>query len=127
MLLGVSLRKQASPSQSIKARLATGCELRRISKGSWPRCPNRRLSIARQPKLAEGVGFEPTRPFGLPVFKTGAINHSTTPPQVVGKNNKGATVSKPSSALKLGGPLTCYDWLTSFDASGFARQRSTFM
>jgi hypothetical protein len=26
------------------------------------------------------VGFEPTRPFGLPVFKTGAINHSTTPP-----------------------------------------------
>jgi hypothetical protein len=30
--------------------------------------------------MAEGVGFEPTRPFGLPVFKTGAINHSTTPP-----------------------------------------------
>src|SRR5712691_12736903 len=31
--------------------------------------------------MAEGVGFEPTRPFGLPVFKTGAINHSTTPPK----------------------------------------------
>gem|GEM_PF-3777118 len=31
-------------------------------------------------RLAEGVGFEPTRPFGLPVFKTGAINRSTTPP-----------------------------------------------
>jgi hypothetical protein len=31
--------------------------------------------------MAEGVGFEPTRPFGLPVFKTGAINHSTTPPE----------------------------------------------
>ena len=30
--------------------------------------------------MAEGVGFEPTRPFGLPVFKTGAINRSTTPP-----------------------------------------------
>lgn len=28
----------------------------------------------------EGVGFEPTVPFGTPVFKTGAINHSTTPP-----------------------------------------------
>jgi hypothetical protein len=28
----------------------------------------------------EGVGFEPTDPFGSPVFKTGAINHSTTPP-----------------------------------------------
>ena len=30
--------------------------------------------------VAEGVGFEPTRAFALPVFKTGAINHSTTPP-----------------------------------------------
>jgi hypothetical protein len=30
--------------------------------------------------MAEGVGFEPTRTFALPVFKTGAINHSTTPP-----------------------------------------------
>ena len=26
------------------------------------------------------MGFEPTVPFGTPVFKTGAINHSTTPP-----------------------------------------------
>jgi hypothetical protein len=31
-------------------------------------------------KMAEGVGFEPTRACALPVFKTGAINHSTTPP-----------------------------------------------
>lgn len=31
--------------------------------------------------MAEGVGFEPTRAFALPVFKTGAINHSTTPPE----------------------------------------------
>ena len=30
--------------------------------------------------MAEGVGFEPTRACALPVFKTGAINHSTTPP-----------------------------------------------
>ena len=30
---------------------------------------------------AEGVGFEPTRACALPVFKTGAINHSTTPPR----------------------------------------------
>ena len=28
----------------------------------------------------EGVRFELTRPFGLPVFKTGAINRSATPP-----------------------------------------------
>ena len=26
------------------------------------------------------MGFEPTRACALPVFKTGAINHSTTPP-----------------------------------------------
>ena len=29
---------------------------------------------------AEGVRFELTRPFSLPVFKTGAINRSATPP-----------------------------------------------
>ena len=32
-------------------------------------------------KMAEGVGFEPTEPFGSPVFKTGAIDHSATPPE----------------------------------------------
>ena len=31
--------------------------------------------------LAERVGFEPTEPFGSPVFKTGAIDHSTTSPE----------------------------------------------
>jgi hypothetical protein len=31
--------------------------------------------------LAERVGFEPTKPFwGLPVFETGLINHSSTSP-----------------------------------------------
>ena len=35
----------------------------------------------RRDELAEGVGFEPTRAFALPVFKTGAINRSTTPPK----------------------------------------------
>ncbi len=30
--------------------------------------------------LAEGVGFEPTNPEGLTVFKTAAIVHSATPP-----------------------------------------------
>src|SRR4030095_12503264 len=33
-------------------------------------------------KVAEGVRFELTRPFGLPVFKTGAINRSATPPAI---------------------------------------------
>ena len=30
--------------------------------------------------LAEGVGFEPTRACALPVFKTGALDHSATLP-----------------------------------------------
>src|SRR5690349_1736849 len=30
--------------------------------------------------VAEEVGFEPTEPCGSPVFKTGAIDHSATPP-----------------------------------------------
>jgi hypothetical protein len=30
--------------------------------------------------LAEGVGFEPTSPFGETVFKTAAIDHSAIPP-----------------------------------------------
>ncbi|MBP1715532.1 MAG: hypothetical protein H6Q42_3735, partial [Deltaproteobacteria bacterium] len=34
--------------------------------------------------LAEGVGFEPTSPFGETVFKTAAIDHSAIPP---GKKN----------------------------------------
>jgi hypothetical protein len=34
--------------------------------------------------LAEGVGFEPTRPFwGLTVFKTAGFNHSPTPPVLI--------------------------------------------
>ena len=32
--------------------------------------------------VAEGVGFEPTIPGGIPVFKTGAIVHSAIPPEV---------------------------------------------
>jgi hypothetical protein len=31
--------------------------------------------------MAEGVGFEPTDPFGSPVFKTGALNRSAIPPK----------------------------------------------
>jgi hypothetical protein len=30
--------------------------------------------------MAEGEGFEPPEPFGSPVFKTGALNHSATLP-----------------------------------------------
>ena len=34
----------------------------------------------RVPRLAEGVGFEPTRACALPVFKTGALDRSATLP-----------------------------------------------
>ncbi len=34
-----------------------------------------------QCNLAEGVGFEPTVPFGTAVFKTAALNHSAIPPK----------------------------------------------
>jgi hypothetical protein len=30
--------------------------------------------------MAEGVGFEPTKACALPVFKTGALDHSATLP-----------------------------------------------
>ena len=33
-------------------------------------------------RMAEGVGFEPTKSRPLPVFKTGAFNRSATPPQM---------------------------------------------
>ncbi len=32
--------------------------------------------------VAEGVGFEPTSPFGETVFKTAAIDHSAIPPRI---------------------------------------------
>src|SRR5262249_6192698 len=35
-------------------------------------------------KVAEEVGFEPTEPCGSPVFKTGAIDRSATPPLISG-------------------------------------------
>jgi hypothetical protein len=36
--------------------------------------------------MAEGVGFEPTDPYGSPVFKTGAFNRSAIPPLAVFEN-----------------------------------------
>src|SRR5262249_44138540 len=32
-------------------------------------------------RLAEGVGFEPTEPYGSAVFKTAALDHSAIPPR----------------------------------------------
>jgi hypothetical protein len=53
--------------------------------------------------MAEGVGFEPTRAFALPVFKTGAINHSTTPPDRAAQLSRSAINQQGgSSAPSLG-------------------------
>jgi hypothetical protein len=39
----------------------------------------------RQAKeTAEGEGFEPPVPFGTPDFESGTIDHSDTPPRVLG-------------------------------------------
>jgi hypothetical protein len=45
-----------------------------------PRCPTRFNYL----KQAEGEGFEPTMAFTIPVFKTGALNHSAIPPGFCG-------------------------------------------
>jgi DNA repair photolyase len=56
------------------------------------------------PRVAEGVRFELTRPFGLPVFKTGAINHSTTPPKTLDREKCAIAVrlSKRPSRFRMG-------------------------
>ena len=41
-----------------------------------------RCNAAKVNVLAEAQGFEPWTPFGLPVFKTGAIDHSAKLPGV---------------------------------------------
>ncbi len=38
--------------------------------------------------LAEAVRFELTKGFPLPVFKTGAIDHSATPPRTTCRNSQ---------------------------------------
>jgi hypothetical protein len=59
--------------------------LRRDPSLDWISTDDPRSAMERFPDvtmiLAEGVRFELTRPFGLPVFKTGAINRSATPPE----------------------------------------------
>ncbi len=35
----------------------------------------------------EGEGFEPSMAFAMPVFKTGAIGHSATPPEHFKRNS----------------------------------------
>src|SRR2546421_2680090 len=78
-----------------RSALFVRCCLRRRS-GNFGRSANGPLTCLVNPsseshgprcraESAEGVRFELTRPFGLPVFKTGAINRSATPPEEFGR------------------------------------------
>ena len=54
--------------------------------------PTRRdAGRGQQSAGTERVGFEPTDPCGSPVFKTGAINHSTTSPRAAWAWHRAAT------------------------------------
>src|SRR5262249_33838087 len=50
-----------------------------VSLGKPPQI-KKKTAICQGKNQAEGVGFEPTNTFVLPVFKTGAIGRSATPP-----------------------------------------------
>lgn len=59
------------------------CESRARLSGELSYSVNRLSKFKIENRMAEGVRFELTRPFGLPVFKTGAINRSATPPKTL--------------------------------------------
>lgn len=49
--------------------------------------------------LAEAVGFEPTNGCPLPVFKTGAFNHSATLPLLTTANFKTGALNRSAISL----------------------------
>ena len=67
MIVQVTRAVGAEPAGAAKV-----AETRRISTPNW--------NEGQIDKLADGVGFEPTRSRPLPVFKTGAFNRSATHP-----------------------------------------------
>ncbi len=75
----------------LEAHYLVRCCLRSDSRNSLCAASGPFFSSANPPSAvrnreliaAEGVRFELTRPFGPPVFKTGAINRSATPPQAL--------------------------------------------
>ena len=66
----------------LRCRLCCGSwDFMRFSCSAFSLWPNGKSAMGNRKLDAEGVRFELTRPFGLPVFKTGAINRSATPPK----------------------------------------------
>ncbi len=80
MELYVVLRDTHKSARLDVSEDAVGAAAARVREGR-PDRPTSPWSPGLNNKLAEGVGFEPTRPFGLTVFKTAAIDHSAIPPE----------------------------------------------
>lgn len=51
--------------------------------------------------VAEGVGFEPTIPLGITVFKTAAFNHSAIPPIIYEIENTASYKANSGSAFPI--------------------------
>ena len=86
--LGIAQCPCAKPPYSLHSLAPT-------NRGTDKRCSHSLNNIRKQNEaekmegkpmgiVAEGVGFEPTIPGGIPVFKTGAIVHSAIPPRPLG-------------------------------------------
>ncbi len=69
-----------------------------------------RVAGAAKETVAEGVGFEPTRHFCPPVFKTGSIGRSDSPPDYKPSLADTPAVETPASGNRLG---SCCDFDTS--------------
>ena len=79
MELYVVLRDTHNSNRLDVSKDAVGAAAARVREGR-PDRSTPAWSSGLATKVAEGVGFEPTRPFGLTVFKTAAIDHSAIPP-----------------------------------------------
>lgn len=76
---------------SVKSSLSSGKSCQKVAIFDKKRRDDGKLNefitdsksmICESKKMTEGVGFEPTDGFPSAVFKTAAINHSTTPPEM---------------------------------------------
>ena len=88
----------------VKPSLEEGSVLSKTNRRDWINLSQRlhhSIHSGLLRKLAEGVGFEPTVPFSTSVFKTDAIDHSTTPP------GSSLYAGWPSIAHSLGSVATC--------------------